>query len=230
VATLRSRIARATSPFVWRSAGRSARKLHGFALAEAASFLDMRMAAARTDSPERRVLYVRHALDEARHARIFSSASAELRRKGGREPFGPPHADASDLHETLGELGMIAFVHRAERRGRMQFEAYRDWFARVGDEKSRAMFDAVLVDERRHEAYSRDVLLALAGSERAARAAMRRAALWEAWRTWRSAGRAIAGALYTTIMIVLYVSLAPIAFLARIARPRTTGWRLPTRS
>jgi hypothetical protein len=112
----------------------------------------------------------------------------------------------------------------------MQFEAYRDFFARSGDDASRAMFDAVLVDERRHEAYSRALLLDLAGSERAARAAMRRVALWEAWRTWRRLGRVMAGAVYAAIMIALYVVLAPIALLVRLARPRAKGWTLPARS
>ena len=222
-------LARLTSPIVWRLPGHDARMLFGFAQAEAASFLDLRMAAARTGSTARGALYLRHALDEARHAQMFTRASAELRVRRGREPFGVARADASDLHERLGEVGFLAFVHRGERRGRMQFEAYRDWFAARGatsasDEKLRAMFDAILVDERRHETYTRELLLEAAGDERAARKALRRAALWEAWRTWRAMGRFVAKLLFTIAMTLLYFTLAPFALLVRVVRPSPKGW------
>ena len=64
-------LARASSPWVWRSPARAARKLHGFALAEHGSMLDLRLAAARTTSPARAAAYLRHADDEARHAQMF---------------------------------------------------------------------------------------------------------------------------------------------------------------
>ena len=90
------------------------------------------------------------------------------------------------------------------------------------------MFEAILVDERRHESYTWALLVALSGSEPRARMALRRAALWEAWRVYRRAGRALAKALYVALMWVLYVLVAPLALMVRLARPERAGWTLRT--
>jgi hypothetical protein len=216
-------LAAIVSPLVFRLPGHDARKLHRFALAEQGSHLDMRLAAARTDSPGRRVAYLKHALDEARHAQMFTRASAELRQRRGRAPFAREPADGGDLYERLGEVHFLAFVHRGERRGRQQFEAYRDYFGRRGDNKLRAMFEAILEDERVHEEYSRALLLELAGSEAAARRALRWVAAWEAWRTFRRAGKTMAEAIYFVAMVVLYATLWPLALFIRIVRPARRG-------
>ena len=223
--SLRRFFAAIASPLVWRLPGHDARKLHRFARAEHGSYLDMRMAAARTDSAARRVLFLRHALDEARHAQMFTRASAELRERRGLPSLGPPRVDGGDLHERLGELRFVAFVHRGERRGRQQFEAYRDYFGRRGETKLRAMFEAILEDERVHESYSGALLVELAGSEAAARSALRRIAAWEAWRAFRRSGKALAEAAYFLSMVVLYVTLAPFALFVRVIRPTRRGWR-----
>ncbi len=221
-------LARAVSPIVWRIPGHGARKLFGFALAEQASRLDLEAAVRGTPSSERRAAYLRHLLDEARHAQMFTRRSAELRRGEGRAPLGDPRAaDIEDLWENLGEVRFLAFVHRGERRGKQQFLVYRDWFGARGDARSRAMFDAILKDERVHEAYTWDLLVALTGSEAAARREVRRAALWEAWRTWRRAGRFVAEKVYFVAMLALYVLSAPLALLVRMARPARAGWVRP---
>jgi len=142
--------------------------------------------------------------------RTTTSAPAGL-----EPPLGIVRPDAEDLFERLGEVGFLAFVHRGEQRGRRQFDSYRDHFARRRDERMRALFDAVLVDERRHEEYTGTLLREVAGGERAARRALRAAAAWEAWRTWRRAGRALAGAVYGAAMSVLYVGLAPLLLALR---------------
>src|SRR5262245_1591840 len=87
------------------------------------------------------------------------------------------------------------------------------------------MFEAILVDERRHELYTLELLRELAGGERAARAALCRAAIWEAWRTWRRAGRFVAQAVYGVTMVVLYLSFAPFALLLGAIRCPRAGWR-----
>src|SRR5262245_62042010 len=130
MAALSALFARLTSPLVWRLPGHDAKKLFGFARAEHGSMIDLRAAAALTESVTRRALYLRHAMDESRHATMFSRRSAELRRMRGQPAFGAPSADTERLFERLGEVGFLAFVHRGERRGRAQFEAYRDYFAR----------------------------------------------------------------------------------------------------
>jgi hypothetical protein len=221
-------LARAASPIVWRIPGHGAKKLFGFALAEHASRLDLEAAVRRTPSPARRAAYLRHLLDEARHAQMFTLRSAELRRQEGREPLGDPRAaDIEDLFENLGEARFLAFVHLGERRGRQQFAVYRDWFDARGDARSRALFDAIMKDEREHESYTWDLLVEVSGSAAAARRALRRAALWEAWRTWRRLGRFVAEGVYFVTMLAVYVASAPLALLVRAARPLKTGWVRP---
>jgi hypothetical protein len=222
--TLRPLVARATNGLVWRSPRWAARLLFSFAHAEAGSRLDLLAAARLTTSGARRALYLKHALDETRHAQLFTLRSAELRAKAGRPSLGFVRPDCEALYERLGERGFLAFVHRGEQRGRLQFESYSAYFARTGDDRMRALFDALLVDERRHEEYTGALLLEVAGGARAARRALRGAALWEAWRTWRRAGRTVAGAVYGAAMSALYLVLAPLALLLKLRAPRPSRW------
>ncbi len=221
---MRAILARATNPIVWRIPGHGARKYFGFALAEQGSMIDLAAAARLTPSAERRAAYVRHLLDEARHARIFTLKSAELCAAEGRASPGSPRADTEDLFANLGEVRFLAFVHRGETKGCQQFTEYRDWFARRGDQKTSAMFEAILKDERRHMSYTRDLLVDMTGSERAAGRELRRATLWEMWRSWRRAGRAVAERLYVVLMLAFSVLLAPFALVVRLTRPARTGW------
>ena len=225
--TAGSILVRVVTPVVWRIPGHGARKLQGFARAEQASRIDLLQAAEQSASPARRALYLRHALDEARHARLFANRSAELRRDAGRAPYGRPLADTEELFERLGEVGFLAFVHRGEGRGRRQFEIYQRHFARRGDRRTAALFRAILVDERRHEDYTRRLLVEVAGGEPAARRALRRAGLWEAWRRWRRAGRALAGLLYGAAMTTLYLVAVPLCWVPLALRRRgggAAGW------
>jgi rubrerythrin len=224
--TLRHALVRLVTPLVWRVPGHGARKLQGFARAEQASRIDLLQAAQRTASLPRRALYLRHALDETRHAGMFWRRSTELRLEARRAPFTPPVADTEDLFERLGERRFLAFVHRGERRGREQFTLYARHFGARGDARTAALFEAILIDERRHESYTRELLVELAGGERAARAELRWAALWEAWRMWRRAGRALAAAIYTLAMTAIYLVTGPIAALGLRALRRRSRWQL----
>jgi hypothetical protein len=206
-------LARLVTPIVWRVPGHQARKLAGFARAEQGSRIDLYAAARLSPSLARRAAYLRHALDETRHATMFARRADELRRAAGRAPYGPPRADTEQLYARLGELGFLAFVHRGERRGRQQFELYRDHFGRRGDERSRALFEAIISDERRHEDYTRALLVALAGGEAAARRELARAARWQAWRTWRRVGRTVVQPAFALTMTVVYVLLMPLVAL-----------------
>jgi hypothetical protein len=223
---MRAAVLRLVTPIVWRVPGHGARKLYGFAKAEQGSRIDLLHAAHRTASGARRVLYLRHALDESRHAGMFWRRSTDLRLAAGAAPYPPPVADTERLFERLGELAFLAFVHRGERRGRRQFERYAEHFGARGDARTRTLFEAILSDEHRHERYTRDLLVELAGGERAARAELRRAALWEAWRTWRRAGRTIATVVYTLAMIAIYLVAGSIAAVTRLRR-RPVRWVLP---
>jgi len=222
-------LVRLVNPLVWRIPGNHARKLFKFSLAEHGSMLDLSSAANQTLSRERQAAYLRHLLDEKRHAQMFAARSTEIRRKHNLETLGFPNADTEELFKRLGEVRFLAFVHRGERRGRQQFEAYRDWFARHGDNKSRAFFDGIIRDELRHETYTRELLTQLAGSDAAARRELRNAAAWEAWRRWRRLGKFAAEKTYFPLMLLLYMLLTPFAILVRSARPARTGWILPVR-
>ena len=218
-------LARLINPVVWRIPGHDARKLFSFSLAEHGSMLDLSLAAQRTDSGERRALYLRHMLDEARHARMFAVRAADLRVSRGKPSLGFPVADTENLFDRLGETRFLAFVHRGETRGRQQFEAYRDWFGKRGDRKTEAMFAAIVRDELRHEQYTRDLLVSLCGGEASARTELRAAALWEAWRGWRRIGRFSAEKAYFVVMLGLYAICGPVTRLATGGWP--SGWRAP---
>lgn len=215
-------LVRLVTPIVWRVPGHGARKLFGFARAEQASRIDLLQAARLTTSLTRKALYLRHAADETRHAVLFARRSTELRTEAGKASYGPPIADTEDLFERLGEVRFLAFVHRGEARGRRQFEVYARHFTACGDVRSAQLFEGILADEARHEDYTGKLLVELAGSDAAARTELRRAALWEAWRTWRRAGRAIAGLVFTLAMSVVYLLAAPpTALVSLLGRGRT---------
>lgn len=180
--------------------------------------IDLRIAARLTSSPERAATYLAHAADEERHARMFGAHAREWAERAGLPGAAPEHADVEHLFERLGEERFVAFVHRGERRGRVQFEHYRDHFARRGEEKTAALFGAIVEDERRHEETSGALLVALAGP-RASRVRVE-VALWEAWRTWLRLGRALSGVVYALAMAVVYVLSAPLALAMRLRAPR----------
>jgi hypothetical protein len=223
--SLTARTAALLSPLVWRTHARTARRLHAFARAEHGSMLDMRLAAALTPSPARAAAYLRHADDEARHAQIFAKQAQRAAAAAPRpRPLPPVSADSERLFERLGERDFLAFVHHGEARALAQFEAYERYFAAVGRDHESALFTAIMVDERRHSRYTRELLLGLAGDEASARAALRRVRRWELGRLWLRAGRALAERLYVLTMLLVYLLAAPLGLLLRLVRPHRRGW------
>jgi hypothetical protein len=211
-------VARWGSLWVQRSRVRLARLLHGFSLTEAQSQLELRAAAAACRDPDRCALYLRHALDEARHASAFAEHAARL----AGQRFPSPSAGSEDLFEAWGESRFLAFVHRGERRGRIEFEVYASALRARGDHETAQLFERLIADERHHEAYTEKLLRQLPGDE--ARSALRFAARREAWRAFRRAGRTLAGAVYGSVMLVLYVLLAPYALCFRLLSPPARGF------
>ncbi len=211
------RLASLLAPFTLGSPRRRARLLAAFARAEHASMLDLRLAAAATPSPARQAAYLSHALDEERHARTFAAAARE---NGGSDPV---LGDAEDLFARRGELGFLAFVHHGESRGRRQFAALATRAERLGDARLATTLAAIATDEAQHESYTGALLVELSGSEAGARKALRRARAWEAWRTFRRVGRAMAGVVWTVSMTLLYFALLPFVLLVLVARPARRG-------
>ncbi|MEZ0310131.1 MAG: hypothetical protein ACAI38_00055 [Myxococcota bacterium] len=87
------------------------------------------------------------------------------------------------------------------------------------------MFARVLEDERRHELYTRELLVRLSGGEAAAARALRASVRWELKRTWLRHGRALSNHLFTATMWLLYLVIAPFALVMRARAPRASGWR-----
>lgn len=220
---MRVLLARLTARLRWSSPRRAAKLLMAFARAERSSYYDLIAAARLCSEPARRALYLRHACDESRHALMFTLRAEQLAADVAADPH-EQHADFEHLFERLGEERFLAFVHAGERRGRAQLAMYRDELARRGDDKSRALLDAVLGDEARHEQYTREQLAQLVG-ERAVGSTLLRAQAWELARGWLRAGSAVSSLLFAAGMRVLYLLLFPLALVVRARTARTPGTR-----
>jgi bacterioferritin (cytochrome b1) len=209
-------LARMTAWLRWSSPRRTGRLLLEFARAERSSHYDMLSAANHCTDLQRRALYLSHARDEALHAQMFALRAVELYPA----QTVTVRADFEDLFERLGELRFLAFVHRAELRGLRQLGLYREELKARGDHKTRALFDAILRDEQQHASYTREQLLQLAGSEHALRKSLSAARAWELWRSWRRLGSTLAVLIFDALMRVLFLCLAPLAWLQRLGKRR----------
>jgi hypothetical protein len=197
--------------FWWRTPRMRSRRMAGFARVERSSATDLRLAARCCSDPARAALYLRHAADETRHARLFHAQANRLALIAGDRPELSPRAECEALFERLGERDFLAFVHYAERRGRRQFEVHARTLGQGGlDRELAAVFEDVLADERRHERYSWDQLLALSGSAAGARLRVRLMAGWEAWRAFRRTGRNAGRAIYRVGAVLLYAACLPL--------------------
>ncbi|MEW5849939.1 MAG: ferritin-like domain-containing protein [Myxococcota bacterium] len=222
------RLVRLTAPFVWRSRARMAAKLEGFAATEAGSALDMLKAAELVEDPALRRQFFRHALDEARHARMFRDASRRLlpEARHAASEYNLIHATRQNLLERYGLVGFIAFVHLAEKRGEAQFRSLAQHFH--DHPELQPLFHTISREERFHVSYSgkhlerwrregraREVTLALMHIR------FRRA--WDAWRrSGRQIGDVVARALIT--LMVLFI-LPPFALLQQWTDRPSTGWQ-----
>ncbi len=201
-------VAAAWAPLHARSARRVARAFVRFALAEEGSALTMRWAAAQSPDPRRAALYLRHAIDERRHARAMRARACEL-DEAVRHAADEAHADGEDLFAILGERRFLAFVTLAERRGLRELGAHQRAMANAGDTRSSSVLEAILGDELRHATYSRALLDAMCGSAPRARWVIIRVALWETRRALFRSSATMGRALYALLMAALFVVLVP---------------------
>ncbi len=235
-------VLRLSAPFAWGSDRRIATKLHGFALTEQGSALDMFRAAEAATDPQHRRLYLRHALDEARHARRFREAAVALVPDSVPRAHERHHALPQDLYARLGTERFLAFVHLSEAQAHKQFVVLARHFERQHERHERAaqrgerfqsiaqLFSELAREEQFHVAYSRHLLGQLYAKEvrerRVAKALSReRRAL--AWAAWKRAGVRLGGRFTTLLMAVVFVLALPLfAVIARLtggglAKP---GW------
>ena len=217
--------------WIWSDKQRSARKLFSFADTEADGGRDLVRAAELTDDPTLRRLYVRHALDEDRHAELFRARGSALLRelpKHGPARFqlnwvSPGERGLDDLSvHTETDASLLAFLHLSEKSAAGHFATYVD--ALKDDPATSAVFREILKDESFHMSYTLAQLTRVAPERR--RLLLWKARLGRLWKTYLRLMSAIAGVMGSIILTLQYfVLLPPFAFIAkRAARHEPEGW------
>ena len=243
----RGRVLAPLHRWIWRDVDRRARKLLHFAETEAEGGRHLAHAAELTGDPILRRLFLRHALDEERHAALFRGRGQKLRRaraagattgrKTGDKTAGfdadwlaPGErglASESGLDRLqVGEMSdsaLLAFLHLSEKAAAERFALYGEMLE--DDPETRAVFGDVLRDEVFHMTYTRTQLTRVAP-------ARNRRTLWRAragrlWRAYLRFAGALAGLLGGVVLTVQYFLLLPLFAIAaqRAARREQGGWQ-----
>lgn len=224
-------VLRLSAPIAWRTNARIAMKLHGFSMTEQGSALDMFRAAEAATDPQHRRLFLRHAIDEARHARRFRDEALKLVPTSAPREHERRHALPQDLYATLGTERFLAFVHLSEARAFKQFQVLARHFDKDAERRQiAALFHELAKEERFHVAYSRHLLGQLYAADvrhkRIAKALSReRRAL--AWAAWKRAGARLGSRFTTVMMAVVFVLVLPLfALVLRLSRhgAPAPGW------
>lgn len=215
--------------WVWRDPVRRGHRLLRFAEVEADGGRDIARAAELTADPRLRGLYLRHALDEQRHADLFRRRGCELLcAHSGRpawEPawLAPGERGLDDVHVERGrDAPLLAFLHLSEAAAASGFGTYHK--AVAGDDETQAMFARILRDEAFHMNYTRHELGRVAPKKQG----------WILWkarlnRLWRAYLRFAAwlGGLMGGVLLTLqyFILLPPFAWAAKRAERREPqGW------
>ncbi len=218
--------------WVWRDAARRARKLLRFAETEEDGGRDLSRAAELTPDPLLRRLFLRHSLDEKRHAELFRRRGQAILRqlRNGAAAhaieanwFAPGERGLDDLRVDRERLdSLLAFLHLSEKAAAGRFAIYQQVLGE--DPETRGVFHDVLQDEAFHMSYTHHQLSRVAPSRH-------RLSLWQArlgrlWRAYLRLAAAIAGLLGTAMLLVQYfVLLPPFAWMAKHAAQREPpGW------
>ena len=208
--------------WIWQDPGRCARKLFSFAETEADGGRDLIRAAELTQDTTLRRLFMVHAVDEERHARLFRARGSALWRalEDRSAPLqlnwvSPGERGLDDLRvHAESDASLLAFLHLSEKSAAGHFAAYAE--ALKDDPQTGLVFKEVLKDESFHMNYT---LVQLS------RVAPKRYGylLWKAYLRIMSA---IAGVMGTLVLTIQYfILLPPFAFLAkRTARREPPGW------
>lgn len=212
--------------WVWQDAGRRARKLLRFAETEADGGRDLSRAAEVTTDPLLRRLYLRHAQDEERHARLFRARGRELflaAADGSRSSFeanflAPGERGLDDLRvESESDESLLAFLHLSEEAAAQRFVIYQE--ALEHDPGTRDVFREILHDEAFHMSYTHAQLARIAGPR--TRRRIWQARLGRLWKSYLRVAAALAGVLGSLLLRIQYfVLLPPFVLLARRAARR----------
>jgi rubrerythrin len=216
--------------WVWADAHRRAYKLLRFAETEADGGRDIARAAELTGDGLLRRLYLRHAMDELRHADMFRRRGRAMLATLPRQPAGteanwftPGERGLDDLqvdHERDDTL--LAFLHLSERAAAMRFAVYREVLA--SDPETRSVFESILHDEAFHMNYTRKQLERVSPRRHGLR--LWTARLHRLWKVYLRFAAAFASVMGGLILAVQYFVILPVfAFAAKRQRRRELrGW------
>ncbi|HEY8141074.1 MAG TPA: ferritin-like domain-containing protein [Kofleriaceae bacterium] len=229
-----SRLDRALKPvhrWVWKEESRRARKLLAFAATEADGGRDLARAAELTSDALLRRLYLRHAMDEQRHAELFTRRAHDILAglpRGAAPRFearwlAPGERGLDDLQVEPGhDAALLAFLHLSEKAAAGRFALYREVLEK--DRATHEVFGDILRDETFHMNYTRSQLVRVAPSRHRGR-------LWRArasrlWKSYLRFAVGLAGILGRIMMTAQYFIVLPLfALLARRAAKREKrGW------
>jgi rubrerythrin len=231
------RLLRPLHRWVWSSPRRRADKLLRFAETEADGGRDIARAAERTGDALLRRLYLRHAMDEQRHASLFRTRGrdllAALQGEGAEGGFqanwlAPGERGLDDLAvDQESEDALLAFLHLSEKAAARRFAVYHEVLA--VDPATRAVFGDILKDEAFHMNYTLSQLRRVSPRKHGVR-------LWWArlsrlWKGYLRIASALANVMGGVVLAVQYFVILPVfALMAkRAARRESPGW-IETRS
>jgi hypothetical protein len=217
--------------WVWADARRRAAKLLGFSATEADSGRDMARAAECTRDPLLRRLYLRHSMDESRHAKLFSTRGHAILAGLGNERgarfqadwLSPGERGLDDLDVSgQSDAALLAFLYLSERAGARRFVVYGNLLD--ADHETRAVFDRVLRDEAFHTNYSYAQLRRLAPGRYGWHILWARLTIL--WKAYLRTAAAIASVMGAVVLTVQYFVLLPVFALAakRSASRERGGW------
>jgi rubrerythrin len=224
--------------WVWADPRRSADKLLRFAMTEADGGRDIARAAERTEDALLRRLFLRHATDEQRHAKLFRArgrailaslandpATRDGRQGGSFEAnwLAPGERGLDDLAvDKESEDTLLAFLHLSEKAAARRFSVYHHVL--TADPATRDVFRDVLKDEAFHMNYTLTQLKRV--SPRAYGARLWWARLSRLWKGYLRIASAIANVMGGVVLAVQYFVILPIfALLAKQAAKREPrGW------
>ena len=216
---------------VWRNPRRRAQNLLRFAEVEADGGRDIVRAAEITRDPVLRKLFLKHALDEQRHADLFRTRGLALIRtlppgeaRAVRASWlTPGERGLDDLRvEDEGDAALLAFLHLSEAQAARDFANYVTVLGR--DPPTQQVFQKVLHDETFHMTYTRKELDRVAPDKARQR-------LWAArgrrfWKAYLRLAAGLAGLIGAVILTLQFLIVLPFfAWQARRgARTEPEGW------
>jgi rubrerythrin len=233
----------------WRDPVRRYRTLLAFSATEEDGGKNLLASAARVEDDELRGHLLKHAEDEARHARLFRDRAAEVRGQvadsgaadgaqverlwdvsPGQEGDGQDtHGFLSDeLLDRRGEVAYVAMLHVAELKAEQLFGRFAKETAH--DPETQAVFEQILKDERYHVAYTRRFLdqWREQGFGQEVDRELKAAKSSRFMGNWRRFGLRSASGFGRVLLHALYLTvLMPFGLAARRSRP-VTGWQEPS--